>query len=214
MINLSPVSPPSNPAAGTYNFFLHAATSRPMLQDENGALYPFGSGLCATTSSSGAINTTETLIVGGLSINGSTCGPFPANYFRAGSVIRIVLSGTCTSTVGNTVTFTLRWGTTGTVSDTSIGTFTLTAAGSGTTQAFSIVIDLVIATSGASGTWSGMLHAVGTATGIMATTASVSKPTTSAIDTTLASAYLSCSIKSAASTTTMTLTNCSIEQPA
>ena len=151
----------------------------------------------ALVGASAAINTTETVLV---------TAPAGSNGINPGTTYRIMLSGTCTSTAANVSTFTVRLGTAGTTADTSIATFTVTAATSGTSIPFQVIINLTFRTVGSSGTVSGDIVVLQTGTtGIAAAavtvnqTASVAAPNTAAND-----CVLSCTYKSAATTTTST----------
>ena len=83
--------------------------------------------LAAATSASGAINTTETVLETLTVVAGST--------LAVGTLVRIVLQGTCTATVADTSTFTVRAGTAGTTSDASVAAMTLTSANVGNQRA-------------------------------------------------------------------------------
>jgi len=97
------------------------------------------------SSATAAISNTETVVIQSQVITNAT--------LRAGSLIRVVLDGTSTSTVANTTTFNLYFGTTGTVSDTKIGHVTTAAAGTtGTNIPFKLIWDFNVYTVGAAGT--------------------------------------------------------------
>jgi hypothetical protein len=155
----------------------------------------------AMVAASSAINTTETVLVS---------APAGSNGINPGTVYRIILAGTCTSTVANASTFTIRLGIAGTTADSSIATFTCTATASGTTIPFKIEIILVFRTVGTSGTVSGYMMVIdgataGTGTGIAGFSASTSQvATTAAANTTLNDLVLSCTYKAANTTTTCT----------
>jgi hypothetical protein len=155
-------------------------------------------------SSSGAINTGETIIV--------KTPALVANRLVAGTHFRITLAGTCTSTVANVSTFTLRWGTLGTTSDGTVAAIaTSVAATSGTNNGFRAVIDLTVRIAGASATSSSFLQLTSDGNiGIVATPNDKSVAGT-AFNTTTASGILSLAYKSAATTTTSTFTIASIE---
>lgn len=119
-------TPPANAAAlyndptlGTWASKSSAGASTPVSPNP---------GNTASVAASAAINTVDTIIASSASL--------PANYFQAGTTYRITVSGTCTSTVANLSTFTLRIGPNGTTADTTIATPTCTAAASGTTIPF------------------------------------------------------------------------------
>lgn len=161
----------------------------------------------AKVANSAAINTVETYI--------SAVFPLPANTLAVGSVFRITVYGTCTSTAANLSTFTIRLGTAGTVADTAVLAATCTAAASGINIAFKVEFLVVVRTIGAGGTdvASGSIDNTGV-TGIAATTNNVAgNGTTAAVNTTIAN-FLGVSYKSAAATTTCTFNNVVVEQVA
>lgn len=170
---------------------------------------PFGAMIntdaqASIVADSAAINTTDTVIVKSAAL--------AANRLLAGSVIRIVLDGTCTSTVGNVSTFTIRWGTNGTTADGTIAAVaTSVAATSGTTNPFHTELLLTVRTAGASATSdvTGELASQGNI-GIVATPNAFFVAGT-AFNSTTASGILSVSYKSAATTTTSTFRNAFIE---
>ena len=162
-----------------------------------------GNSLIAASS---AINTTETILVGGLSSL-----PIPANALAVGSNIRVTLIGTCTSTAANASTFRVRFGTAGTTADTAILTGAVTAVTSGTTVGFKAVIEFTVRTLGASATFAGSLTVLNSGTtGIQANNSNVIPLTAAAGNTTVAN-YLSVSYVSAATTTTSTFQNAIVE---
>lgn len=156
----------------------------------------------AMVAASAAINTAETVLV---------TAPAGSNGINPGTTYRITLQGTCTSSAANVSTFTIRLGTAGTTADTLIATFTVTSATTGTAIPFKVEILLTFRTVGATGSVSGGMTvlsqglATGTSSGIAAfsadvfQTASVAAPNTAAND-----CVLSCTYKSAATTTTST----------
>lgn len=153
---------------------------------------------------SAAINTTDTIIV--------KTSAFPANRAFAGTHFRITLTGTCTSTVANASTFTLRWGTAGTTADGTVAALVSSvAAASGTNNGFRTVIDLTVRVPGASATSSAFMELISDGNiGIVATPNEKFVAGT-AFNTTTASAILSLSYKSAAATTTSTFKDATIE---
>lgn len=155
---------------------------------------------------SAAINTTETIIV--------KTATLPANRLIAGTHIRATLTGTCTTTVANTSTFTIRMGTAGTTSDTAIATPVTTVAGTtGTNIPFKMVLEFTVRTVGASGTGSIEfgLDSNGLTGIVAAQTPQLLFPAMSTFNTTTANNILSISYKSAATTTTSTFKNAVIE---
>lgn len=151
----------------------------------------------ASSAASAAINTVETLITPAFQI--------PANFLQVGTTYRITVSGTCTSTVANLSTFTIRIGTNGTVADVSVATITCTAAASGTTIPFTATFLVTIRSIGAGGTCmgSGMIVNTGV-TGISSNGVGGGGSTaTAAVNTTVAN-FLEVTYKSAATTTTCT----------
>jgi trimeric autotransporter adhesin len=169
-------------------------------------------GISATTAASGAINTAETIVAGGLNINGSTA-VIPANSLQIGTTIRILVHGTCTSTAANVSTFTLRMGTAGTTGDASVATAaTSIAATSGTTVGFTGIMDFTVRTIGSTGTIAGSMLILNTGIiGISANnTQSIPLTATATLNTTTAN-YISLTYKSAATTTTSTFQNGIVE---
>jgi hypothetical protein len=162
-------------------------------------------GQASIIADSAAINTTETIVV--------KTPALAANRVIAGTTIRIPVSGTCTSTAANTQTFTVRWGTAGTTADTAMATFvTGSAATSGTTVPWHGEILLTIRTVGASATATGdmtMLNSGVTGCAIVGT--QVILPTLANFNSTTASAILSLSYKTAATTTTSIIKQAPIE---
>jgi hypothetical protein len=153
---------------------------------------------------SAAINTTDTIIVKTPAI--------PASRLTVGTVFRIVLDGTCTSTAANVSTFTIRWGTNGTTADGTVAAVaTSVAATSGTTNPFHTELLLTVRTIGASATSdvTGELTSQGNI-GIVATPNAFFVAGT-AFNSTTASAILSVSYKAALTTTTSTFRNAFIE---
>jgi hypothetical protein len=165
---------------------------------------PNKTGQADIVASSGAINTTETVIVKTPSL--------AANRINAGTHIRIILDGTCTSTVANVSTFTLRWGTNGTTADGTVAAFASSvAAASGTNNGFRTEIDLTVRTAGAAATSQGMMQIVSDGNIGIVATPNVKSVAGTAFNTTTASGIFSLAYKSAATTTTSTFTNAIIE---
>lgn len=162
-------------------------------------------GQASIVADSAAINTTETLIVKGAAIQGGR--------LVVGSVIRVVMEGTCTSTVGNTSTFAIRIGTAGTTSDGIVFSgVTGVAATTGTANPFRAVLEMTIRTVGASATATGVLTLENNGvTGISVTNTNIILPTMSAFNSTTAANIISATYKSAATTTTSTFKQAFIE---
>jgi hypothetical protein len=85
--------------------------------------------IAAIIATSGAINTVETLIVS---------GSLPANFIQAGTVFRVTIYGTCTSSAANVTHHRIRLGTAGNNTDTALGDLTTTAATTGTAIPFRV----------------------------------------------------------------------------
>ena len=86
-------------------------------------------GVASITSTSGAINTTETSILS---------YTVPANTIAAGTTYRVVAYGACTASAGNVSDFRLRFGSTGGAGDTAIAALAPTSATTGTGVAFRV----------------------------------------------------------------------------
>ncbi len=161
-------------------------------------------------STAASFSTVERLIAGGRS--GSANAPnsscrIPANTLAVGSVVRITLGMLVTSSNADVVTVNVRAGTTGTVSDGVIMSFSNTSAGSGTSIGCRLIIELVLESTGAGGLFAGYSSLFNTGvTGI--STAAVKmgnlSSTAAAINTTISN-FLSVSLVSAAVTTAVTL---------
>lgn len=157
-------------------------------------------GISSTTVASAGINTTETIIVGGL----NNC-VIPANALKVGTVIRITMPGSCTTTAANVSTFTLRMGVNGTIADASVATAAVTAATSGTVL-FKAVMEFIVTAVGTTGTILGNLNILNGAaiTGISTLSVfNIALTTTATLNTTVSN-YLEVTYKSAATTTTST----------
>ncbi len=161
----------------------------------------------ATVAASAAINTTETIIGGGV----GTEAFVPANSLKVGSTIKVTILGTNTSSVGNASTFRLRMGPLGTIAETVQASAAITSAASGTTIPFKAVLELTVRTIGATGTLAGSLSVQNQGTtGIFTAAANVVVATVAALDTTVNN-YLTVTYQSAAATTTSTIQNVIIE---
>lgn len=207
-IFLAVQSAPTTPAAG--NAILYVDTADKILKgiDDAGTIRTYAQNAPhAIVAASGAINTTETIIAGGLNNT-----RIYANQLKVGTTIRATLQGTCTTTVGNASTWKLRLGTSGTTSDGAIFTAANSVAGTtGTTIPFEAQLVMTIRTIGASATLSGYLKLISTgATGISAVTAQIVQATAASFDSTVDN-WLSATYVSAATTTTSTFQNAMIE---
>ncbi len=128
----------------------------------------------------GAVANTDTVISPVLAlVAGST--------LKVGSVIDVIIHGTCTSSNASSQVFTIRAGTAGTTADASVATVAVTAATTGTSIPFELKISFTVQTLGASGTafGSALLSNVGV-TGIAAAAVSVVPFTSSTLATTTA----------------------------
>lgn len=200
----------NNTAKGLVDSGVVANQNQKDVSDNLGALQK--GGISATTANSGAINTTETIVAGGLAINGDTA-VIPANTLQIGTTFRVTMFGTCTSTAANVSTFTLRMGTAGTTADASVATAaTSVAATSGTTIGFCATMVFTVRTIGATGTIDGFMTLGNTGiTGISANNHQTILLTTSATLNTTTANYIEVTYKSAATTTTSTFHNGIVE---
>ena len=194
------------PPAQSGALYFDTTTQRFTFKDVNSALTtlaPFGNSV--TVAASGAINTSETIISASFAV--------PAGCLKAGSSYRLTAYGTCTSTVANVSTFTVRYGAAGTTSDATMGTLTCTAQTSGTTIAFMAEFVLTFRTVGAAGTAivSGDLTNNGT-TGISSTAAVVAVNAAASSIVTTSAGFITLAYKSAATTTTSTFQQVTIEE--
>ena len=132
---------------------------------------------------------------------------------QAGDSYEISAYGTCTSTVANLSTFTIRVGTAGSVADTSMGTVTCTAAASGTNIGFYFNALFTCRTTGAPGTGiaNGGVQNAGV-TGISSVTNAISGNTATGAITTASANIISLTYQSAAGTTTSSFRNVTISK--
>ena len=157
--------------------------------------------LAAIVPDTGAINTTETAIVGGNA--GMTA--IPANKLLAGSNFRILITGTITNSASNAGTIYIHYGAAGTTADTVIASVAFTSANSGTNVLFTLDINLQVRTIGASATFAGVCRVSQSgASGYLNGIYLDQKKLTVANGDTTATSYMTVSYKSAASTTTCT----------
>jgi len=149
------------------------------------------------------INTDETAIV-------VSDVAMPANRLKAGTVIKITLIGSNTTTGANTSTFSVRHGTTGTVADGLIQQFVTAVSGSTATNlALGVTMTMTILTDGGVATSIGHITIQGGASGIGSN--SNAQMTSTAIDTTTPDTYFTVSYQSAGATTTATFKQALIE---
>ncbi len=209
----------TNVVGGSANLTFNSGTSTlavPTLTLTNLLITPYRlSGTFARLSATtGAISNSETIVVGG-----SSTYQIPANSLIVGNVIRVTLSGTCTSSAANVSTFNIRLGTAGTTSDGIILTAaTAAAALTGTAIPFKVVIEAVVTAIGAGATiqgnftlWNKSGAAVGTAcTGIVVVTNQMLTMTPTGFNTTVAN-FIEATYVSAASTTACTFQVATIE---
>lgn len=199
---------PSTPTSDKAHVFLDTTTEQAGYVDDTGQIRMLASNaLAAIVATSGAINTAETIIVGGLnSIR------FKANSLKVGSVIRATLQGTCTSTAANASTWKIRIGTAGTTSDGAVFTAANSVAQtSGTTIPFVAELVMTVRTLGAAATLSGYLRLINTGTtGISQVESQTVTATVAAFDSTVDN-WLSVTYVAAASTTTSTFQNAFVE---
>jgi len=153
--------------------------------------------LAGRSTATSGINTTETIVLVDAGMG--------TGIWQVGNTIHCVLWGTCTSSVANVSTFTLRAGTGGTTSDASIATATVTAAASGTSIPFYVDIVFTITATGTTGTIAGAMNLTNNGTtGIAAAATTVASLTATATLNTTSATAISLSYKSAATTTTTT----------
>jgi hypothetical protein len=163
-----------------------------------------------TVAASGAINTTETLLLASpLAIPRTDFGQTIPGTLQVGTLIRWTIQGTCTDTVANATTFTIRMGTAGTVAgDTSVATFVTSNSGTaGTAVPFTAVITLTVQTLTATGTGTGQMVINSPATGIIGAAISFNVGSASAITAlpTTTATFIDLSVSTAATTTTNTI---------
>jgi hypothetical protein len=199
---------PSTPASGKAELYADSADKLWKQIDDTGTIRALGvNSPCSIIATSGAINNTETIIVGGT----NNCRIY-ANQLKAGTVIRACLEGTCTTTVANASTWRVRVGTLGTTGDTAIFTAANSVAGTtGTNIPFVARLVLTVRSIGASAAIVGYLELGSTGvTGLSAVTWQAVEATVLTHDSTVAN-WLSVSYVAAAATTTCTFRNAFVE---
>lgn len=146
LITYTPMTPaPSTPGAGLLDTFALSDDLIIRAKDEYGNTTLLNNvQIASTVASSGAIANTDTKIGAGLKVT--------RNTLTVGSVIRITIMGTCTSSAAGSQIFTVRFGSGNVVGDTLVATATLVAQTSGTNIPFKLVIELTIRSIGGSGT--------------------------------------------------------------
>jgi hypothetical protein len=160
----------------------------------------------ATASASAGLNITPTYIAPNTFV-------IPANGLAVGDVFRITAFGRCTSTVINLSTFVPRLGAAGTITDTSLGSITATAAASGTNIGFRLEITITVRAVGASGAvvMNSLLTNQGT-TGISNLAVAVNGAANQTVINTTGQLILGLSYSSAAITTTTTFEQVIVEK--
>jgi hypothetical protein len=183
-----------------------------------GAAGAVGTGVrTSRVAATAAINTTETLLVSqALQTSQTVLGNTIPGTLQAGSLIRVTIGGTTTSTNADVSTFALRMGILGTTADASVATWTVTSSGSGTNVVFIARLDITVrtlATSGANGTGYGFLSVQNTgATGLVAVTnTDVAAAAAITALPTLTATFADITYVSAATTTTTTFQTATIE---
>jgi hypothetical protein len=157
-------------------------------------------GVAAITSATSPINTPETTVVS---------YTVPANTIAAGTTYRVVAYGTCTSTAANVSAPKIRFGSTGTTSDTALATFSVTAATSGSNVAFSVEFYITFQSTTVAEV-TAILHNNGS-TGIYTALQNVMTPANTTGLTTTSNEVLQLAYASAATTTTSTFYIATIE---
>lgn len=176
------------------------------------------------TSSSGSVATSfankalQSSLISDLTITSTDTvvlktGAMAANRLVAGTVIKFILMGTCTSSAANVPTFTVRLGTSGTTADAAIASPALAAAAtSGTSIPFRIVIEFTVRTTGSAATGAVFLALDNNGTtGLSTSSDQLILPAMSTFNTTTASNILSVTYKAAASTTSVTFKEAYVE---
>jgi hypothetical protein len=197
---------PPTPGAGIETLYFDTADGRPKFIGSDGIIHSLDMVQQASSiANSAAINTTSTII----SSNGIRMS---ANQLTAGTIIRCNIFGTNTSSAANNSTFTLYYGPNGTTADTAIATFVLASATSGSNVPFRLFLFATVRTIGAGGTLYGYgdLDNNGT-TGIYTLNNLVQALSGALAINTTAVGYLSLGYVSAATTTTTTFNNVSLE---
>ena len=157
-------------------------------------------GVAAIPSVTSGINTPETTIVS---------YTVPANTIAAGTTYRVVAYGTCTSSAANVSTVKIRFGSTGTASDTALATLNVTSATSGSNVAFSVEFYITFQST-TTAEVTAILHNNGS-TGIYTALQIIMAPANTTGLTTTSNEVLQLSYASAASTTTSTFQTATIE---
>lgn len=171
----------------------------------------------------GGFNTVETVVAGGIktgAIAPSQSCIIPANTLSLARMIKITLMGICLSSSGNTVTLRIRIGANGTVADTSVCSWALTAGTTGSGGLFTCVLYLIPSAVGASASFStgncpSMLQLVqsGASLNIASTTNVVLQATNVATFNSTIANYLSLTLQASANTTNFSDLFATVEFP-
>lgn len=201
-------SAPSTPASGLLQLYASSADKTTRSIDDAGTIRAFGQdALTDIVTASAGINNTETIVVGGLNK-----ARIYANQLQVGSMIRIILEGTCTSTNADSNTWRIRFGTAGTTADGVLGSAASgNSAGSGTTIPFQATLTFTVRTVGGSGTIAGWLTLLNQGTtGVASAAVQIIALTPTNIDTTVDN-WIEATYVAGAATTTCTFQNAVIE---
>jgi hypothetical protein len=157
-------------------------------------------GVAAISSVTSGINTPETTIVS---------YTVPANTIAAGTTCRVIAYGTCTSSAANVSAPKIRFGSTGTASDTALATFSVRSATSGSNVAFSVEFYITFQSTTVAEV-TGILHNNGS-TGIYTALQVIMTPANTTGLTITSNEVLQLAYSSAATTTTSTFYVATIE---
>lgn len=157
-------------------------------------------GVASITSATSGINTTETTVVS---------YSVPANTISAGTTYRVVAYGQCTASAANISELRIRFGSSGTASDTALASLAITSATSGTNINFRIEFIITFQSTTVSEV-AGLLNNSGT-TGIYTSTINALSPTNTTGLTTTSNEILQFAYGTAATTTTSTFYTAIVE---
>jgi len=178
-----------------------------LIDDGTGLINEPGAIGSPRTAATSAINTTETIIAGGATAQGTA---FSANTFSVSSTVRITVEGSCNSSHADVQTFSLHFGISGNATDTLIGSATVTSAGF-STELFEVTIQITFVTIGASGSIIGYMKWIDNSmSGFNGNSTGVKALTVAAPNTTTAN-FFTLTYQSAASTTSTTFNHAVIE---
>jgi len=158
-------------------------------------------GVAAMTANSSTINSATEVSVLSYTV--------PANTIAAGTTYRIKAWGTCTSSAANPTNLLVRFGSTGTNSDAAILTQTITSAASGSAVPFALEYNVTFRSASAAEVTGFLWN--GGASGVSTTVPNAPTPAGTSGLTTTANQVLQFSAYGAASTTSVTLVNATIE---